>query len=190
MTPTTTVLSESEMLQLWRRLKLLEPLRDDCVVERTDGVALDVLLANEMRAWYLERLLTEPISRLPLSDISQSVVPTRTSDGAGLLDLPADCLRLAAVHCKGWHSDALLIEDNDPDAKVDAELAGEALAQANPFARGRCSRPVAIHSPGQLRLYTPPAGPIVIDRLLAVTLPPDGTYPLSPFLLSQLVISN
>ena len=47
-------LTPDEMLERWRLYRAMEPLRADCVVERTDGLDIDTILRIQMRAWYLD----------------------------------------------------------------------------------------------------------------------------------------
>ena len=96
-------LTRSEMLQLWRRIRAVEPMRLDCTVERTDGVDLDALLINEMRTWYLHLLHTAPPSMLCPMDMT---VQARVSTNGGLatVTLPTDggVVRVLAVKFSQW----------------------------------------------------------------------------------------
>lgn len=67
----TTEYTKEQMLQLWKRLRWLEPLRADATVIRTDGTDLDSLAEAEMRRWYLELLREGPVHLLPLTEVGE-----------------------------------------------------------------------------------------------------------------------
>jgi hypothetical protein len=99
-------LTRSQMLEMWRRIRAVEPLRLDCTVERTDGVDLDAMLADEMRAWYLHLLHTAPTSMLCPMDMTAQARVVAAGDGvaAASVSLPADggVVRVLAVRFAGW----------------------------------------------------------------------------------------
>jgi hypothetical protein len=98
-------LTRSQMLDLWRRIRAVEPLRLDCTVERTDGVDLDATLTNEMRAWYLHLLHTAPPSMLcPMDMTAQARVVAAGDGSAASVSLPAESgvVRVLAVRFSAW----------------------------------------------------------------------------------------
>lgn len=175
-------LSREEMLERWKLMRRMEPLRSDCSVTRTDGIDLDRELAMEMQAWYVKALLDEPADRLPLTELSGEVTVTRAPCGAGMVSLPAGCVRVVSVMLRGWHVPARVVTDLQ---------SAQALAQLSPWARGGCVAPVAVVHPDRLMLYTPPDGDIVLESLLAVTFSEDDdVYRLTPHLLSMITPPN
>lgn len=171
-------LSSDELLERWKLGHYYEPLRTDCQLTVTMGIDLDALLKLRMRERYISLLLSEPNPELPVTDLTPDLTLTRAPDGAGLVSRPADCLRVVLVKCQGWMKPARIL--TDPDS-------AEARAQASPMAHGGCYDPVAIVFDDSILLYTPPADSEPrLEKLLAVTLPPDDTYVLTPYLLTRL----
>ena len=133
--------TEARLLEEWKLRSRLEPLRTDCVITRTDGIDMDTYLLRELRAWYMRELATAPVDTLPLTDIAHGLTMTRAPDGAGMVKLPAGCLRVVSVEMEGWHRPAVIVADHE---------CAEAVAQTSPYSRGGVCRPVAVQpSTGQ-----------------------------------------
>lgn len=177
---TVVTYTEARLLEEWKLRSRLEPLRTDCVMTRTDGLDIDTYLLRELRAWYLRQLATAPVDTLPLTDIAPLLTMTRAPDGAGLVNLPDGCLRVVSVEMDGWHRPAVIV--TDPECT-------EAVAQTSPYSRGGVCRPVAVIYPGRMMLYTPPAYTAGPSSVLAVTLPPEGTYPLTESMLANMPLN-
>lgn len=163
-------LTAAEMLDLWRLRRALLPLREDCAVERRDGIDLDRLLHAELRAWYANLLDTAPVDMLVLTDIARDVAPVLHDDGLMIVTLPTGCRRVVEVEAEGWTRAATV-------AMVGSSLA---LRQDNPYSRGRVDAPVAVLHPGRLVLYSAPPGVARphLRRLLCVMEPEEGLYEL------------
>ncbi|MCM1517134.1 MAG: hypothetical protein NC117_00635 [Pseudoflavonifractor sp.] len=163
-------LSSTEMLDIWRMRRALLPLREDCVVERSDGIDVDMLLRHELRQWYVTLLDTAPFDMLVLTDIASDVAPMPCDDGSVAVTLPQRCRRVAEVSLDGWTRPALMAAPGSPLA----------LRQTNPYSRGRIDAPVAVVYPGRIILYSAPAGSVRprLDRLLCVVEPDEGFYQL------------
>lgn len=116
-------LTRGEMLDLWRNIRMAEPLRLDCVVERTDGPDLTAFLEGEMRAWYLHLLDRGDLRYVCPTD----VVSTATVSGADLktVEVSPSARRVLNVEFVGWGAPVAV---NASEAEVRA-------AASNPFSR-------------------------------------------------------
>ncbi len=180
MMPVVTLTAE-QMLSRWKLSRYFEPLRSDCLITRTDGIDLDRLLMQEIDAWYITQLHSLPIEHLPLTDITARLSPIRTDDGAAMVALPDDVLRIASVMVDGWLRPPQIITDMSTPM---------AMAQSSPMARGGCAAPVVVVTQRRMMLYTPPPGDISLSSVSAVVLPHDNTYYLTPTLLSDITLNN
>lgn len=163
-------LTANEMLDIWRMRRALLPLREDCVVGRSDGIDVDMLLRYEMRQWYATLLDTAPPEMLVLTDIAREVAPVLLDDGSVEVALPGGCRRVIEVMLEGWVRQATLTRPETPLAR----------RQANPYSRGRTEMPVAVVNSSRLTLYSAPAGVARprLSRLLCVVEPDEGLYQL------------
>lgn len=164
-------LSSDEMLDLWRLNCALLPLREDCVVERADGIDIDLLLHRRIRDWYLNLLDTAPVNLLAVTDIADQVAPRPLSDGSVAVDLPERCRRVVEVTLEGW---------NRPATIVDSAQLPVVTWQLNPYAMGSPDAPVAVVYDNSLRLYSAPQSPSPprLSSLRCIIEPDDGTYRL------------
>lgn len=177
---TVITYTEARLLEEWKLRSRLEPLRTDCVITCTDGIDMDTYLLRELRAWYMRELATAPVDTLPLTDIAPGLTMTRAPDGAGMVKLPAGCLRVVSVEMEGWHRPAVIV--TDPEC-------AEAVAQTSPYSRGGVCRPVAVIYPDRMMLYTPPVDAKGPSSVLAVTEPPEGTYLLTEQMLADMPLN-
>lgn len=118
-------LSQAEMLELWRQLKAVEPLRLDCSVCRTDGVDADAILAGRMRSWYLDLLDCGDERYLAPADVAAMASVSSGTCGITLVEAPADVRRVLRLRFAGW--DGYVVPDTAPDVLR--------AAAANPFMR-------------------------------------------------------
>ena len=164
-------LTTDEMLEVWRLHRALLPLREDCVVERQDGIYLDKYLQREMRNWYLDLLDTGPIEMLKVTDIADETVVRPNADGSASVTLPERCRRVLEVKLSGWERPARIV---DP-----AELPVVSWQQ-NPYSMGHESEPVAINDTGTLQLYSIPDGVTTprLESLKCIIEPDEGLYVL------------
>lgn len=161
-------LDQSEMLALWKRRHFIEPLRADCLIERTDGIDIDARCREEMRAWYLDLLRHGPVEALAPAEIASDCRAVVSPEGVAELILPAGVERILSVQLSGWSRPATVITDpRHPAARL----------QENPFSRGGAEAPVAIWMPGSdvVRLMSPAvaAGTPVASVLAAVDSGPE-----------------
>lgn len=172
------VLSEDEMLELWKLRVGLMPARRDCTIEREDGVDLDSKLLVDIRQWYAELLAMGSVDWLPVEDVSGDVTAVSDSTGVITATLPDRCVRPVAWHVSGWAVDVIRFEA--PDSVV-------ARQQSLEWLRGGGAHPVAVlHSDG-IKLYTADsADDFTIDKALCVVRPEDGSYQFSEEALSTI----
>ena len=95
-------LTQAQMLERWKRKRMVEPLRLDCTVARTDGPDVDAMLTDEMRSWYLNLLDSGPISALAPVDVTQTCKIDAMSDGRMVIKGPEGCRRILSVWFSGW----------------------------------------------------------------------------------------
>ncbi len=159
-------LTSDEMLERWRLYRAMEPLRADCVVERTDGLDIDTILRIQMRAWYLDLLdFADPVRLAPV-DVAPRSMLLPEADGSAVITLPPDCRRLLELKVEGWEIPATLTV---PGTQL-------ALEQMNPYTRGSCHAPVAVVNRFRCRIYPLPSPGAAIEWALAAVAPADGSY--------------
>ncbi len=138
-------LTRPEMLDLWRQHRAFDPLRHDASVVRQDGIDIDSLLVAEMEKWYLDLLLTAPLTLLKVADIAASVMLTPADDSGGtVISLPPDIVRVVDVRLSSWVAPARVV--TSPDSAV-------ARRQLHPYTRATAAMPVAVFDGSSLRLY-------------------------------------
>ncbi|MCM1137769.1 MAG: hypothetical protein NC221_03540 [Duncaniella sp.] len=137
------LLTQSQMLTLWRQHRLLEPIRNDASVTHYDGIDLEAILLPEMELWYDKLLRDAPVELLVTHDISGKIVPKADEDGSLSVTLPDNVVRVINVKMSDWRKGTAPVM---PDSI-------EALRQAHPFTRATIYDPIAILADGILRLY-------------------------------------
>ena len=136
------------MLALWKRRHFMEPLRSDCRISRSDGIDVDRLCEEEMRAWYLNLLRTAPPRLLAPSNVARDCRATVSAHGVMEVILPEGVVRVLSVQLSGWEREAIVEQCMaSPTVKL----------QSNPYGRGGAANPVAVHFPGSevMRVYSP-----------------------------------
>ncbi|MDE6266734.1 MAG: hypothetical protein K2M07_05225 [Muribaculaceae bacterium] len=157
-----------QLLEEFRRRRFLEPLRDDCVVERMDGPDIDTQLKEDILQWYARLIDTAPPDWLHTEDVSaDTIMEIIPGTGAVTLSLPEDVRRVISITIEGNPLPVALI--TDPESPL-------MKLQTNPFTRAGRMNPVAfLNSPRFITLFahdrsgTPP----VLTSLTAVRLEPD-----------------
>lgn len=166
-------LSTEAMLSRWRLLRGYEPLRSDHAASRRDGIDLDSLLLDEIRAWYARLLDEAPISMLAITDIASAITIEPCGDGSAIATLPDNCRRLLSITLEGWERPAV------PIYEADSSAAKLLQRQTNPFSQSRSTAPVAFILPDRkVSLYSIPDGisSPTVTAASAVTEPADGTF--------------
>lgn len=173
----TFSIPSDELLQLWKLHHGYGPMRNDCVVSRTDGPDLDALIMEKIRAWYVKMLTDMPKEYLPVTEISTQLTLSPLEGGAWSR-LPDNCMRIIDVTAANWTVPAVIVTDlTHPDA----------LAQTNPFARAGSDRPVVIKGTDSISFFPAPV-PDSDFSVKAVIIPDvdADSYLFTPVLYSQI----
>lgn len=172
----TLTLSRDEMLELWRLRRHLEPLSLPAGVTRTDGLDTEALLLGEIDRWHEEQLQTLPPHLLPQENIAAKCRQTPLHNGALLIELPDNVVRVVSIAASGWCSDAIIVDSPDhPLAQI----------QLNPYACGTIFAPVAVKGNRTLTVYASPQC-TAVQSLICITRPAPGTYILTPAMMPPL----
>ena len=164
------VMTENELLAIWRRVLHLDPVRRECTVERDDGIDVDGLLRIHLRAWYAHLLRTAPLDWLPVEDLRAEVALSVDAEGVVTALLPERCVRPVEWLLAGWAHGVTAFEP--PESAV-------ARRQLNAWTRGGVCQPVAVAHDDRLMLYSLPAGvQPVLMMARCVAAPDDGRYAL------------
>lgn len=155
-------LTKEEMLAQWMLRRHLEPVRADCVVERSDALDLETICAMEMRGWYLDLLATATPNLLAPCDIAADCEVEAAPDGYSVeIWLPDNVVRPLSARLAGWMR----------SAAVDDGTVESAVRCASRFSAGGIANPVALVEPGgRLRLFSRPSSrrAPVLESLVAV----------------------
>ena len=98
--------SPSEMLDLWKTVMRLTPVRRECTIERDDGIDLDALLTLHIRQWYAHLLATAPPLWLPVDDLKDHITLTARAGGVVEAARPPQCGRLLLKAARVGHDKA------------------------------------------------------------------------------------
>lgn len=173
-------LTEAEMLEQWKLLRHLLPLRADAPgVTRSYGIDIDAICRTEMRRWYLRQLDTAPAHLVPVADVASRVTLTADGDNAARLTLPDDIRRVLAVRCDSWHADAVLAAPGSDDER----------RQRSPYTRSGAYSPVAVTVGRLMTLYGVTPG-THLTSLRCVCEPAQHMYIFDESLLSSIDNDN
>ena len=135
-------LSKAEMLARWMSRRYLEPVRADCLVERTDAVDLAALCAREARDWYLELLATAPAELLSPVDVAKDCEAEAAADGYSVdVWMPENVVRPLSVRLAGWYRAATVVDPDSPAARRCASRFGAGGEAAPLLAADVAARP-------------------------------------------------
>lgn len=124
------VLTENQMLRLWRQGARLEPAVADGTFESLDGLLFDDILRTAMRAWYLRLLHEADPGLLRVNNTAVTTQLKALTPGRWELDLPVDTVRLVGLALKDRGLPVRLLDSRDPDDQA------EIRALPNRFRRG------------------------------------------------------
>lgn len=131
------------MLQRRRLASGLEPLRDDCTIELTDGIDVDRVLEAQLRRRYLDLLDSGERRKISPEDVSAMTAITAMSGndpGGVLLEPPENCRRPLDVKLEGWSRAVEILPETE---------AGRVLSlQLNPYTAATAAHPVAVKVAG------------------------------------------
>lgn len=168
-------LTRAQMLERRRISGGLEPLRSDCSIEYTDGIDIDRLLEQQLRAryvWMLDHADPSMLAVESVGGIKESAAP----HGGSKLRLPPSCRRALDVELDGWEVPAHILP---------SDMFGTILSlQANTFRAAKARHPVAVTSPGG-DIYAWPGGQL--RQLNGISDPGDDSYILDESGLSYLL---
>ncbi|MDE6574920.1 MAG: hypothetical protein K2L84_06285 [Muribaculaceae bacterium] len=130
-------LTRAQMLEQARIATRMADLRADCAIEFTDGIDIDVLLAQKLRGRYLELLDRGARELVAADNIAATVSVSADAPGGGVrLTPPAMCRRVFAVKMRGWERAAEVLP---------ASLFRKILSrQLNPYTAATAANPVAV----------------------------------------------
>lgn len=168
-------LTKAQMLERRRLSGGLEPLRTDCTIEYTDGIDIDRLLEQELRARYVLMLDHADPSMLAVEAVN-GIKESSAPAGGSKLRLPASCRRAIDVELEGWGRAATVM----PGDSFDRILSW----QDNDFRAATALHPVAVAGPDG-DIYAWPAGQL--KRLRGISDPGDEHYILDESGLSYLL---
>lgn len=171
-------LTASEMLDLWKTILRLEPVRRDCTVERDDGIDIDALLELHIRQWYAHLLNTAPVEWLPVEDVKADVALTTDAHGKVSATVPPQCVRPVEWQLTAWQR---------PVTQFLAPDSHEAQMALDPYTGAGSCRPVAIDYGNRLLLLSVPVGTqpaLAIAR--CVVRPVAGTFAFHSAALSTI----
>jgi len=159
-------LTKAQILERRRLCGGLEPLRSDCSIEYTDGIDVDKMLEQELRARYVWMLDHADISMLAVEAVT-GVKESPTSDGGIRLRLPASCRRPVDIEIEGWAHPAKVLP---------CGMFAKILSwQDNVFRAATALRPVAV-SGADGDIYAWPGGQLL--RLRGICDPGPDNYVL------------
>lgn len=160
-------LTESEMLELWRRTRGLDMCGVyNAVTDRVDGLDVDALLKQQMRGWYADLLAHGPEEMLVCTNLA--VALNACGDLGWEAILPEAVVRVFGVHAKGYLLPIRIVED----------------AVANPY-----TSPVAVLNGRRLVVMPFDEKPELL-RVRVVTRPTDGNYVFDDCALKQIFPHN
>ena len=146
------------MLDLWRlHAAHLQPLVGATLSGR-EAIDTKAYFSAEFNRWYRRLLREAPEQWVKVDEISSRVKlpPSVASDSSTPLTLPDGVVRVVSVRPGSWLRKARIVTDpSDPLI----------LRQLHPYTRATSSRPIALFSDGELRLY-PAAAPA--DRIVSL----------------------
>ena len=166
--------NEAQMLDAWRRLRGMTPLRDDLNAVRTDGIDFSSRLKAEMDAWYAEALEEAPPSLLAPEEGTE--LPVAVDRGAMRVELPEGTVRVLAVRLSGW---------NTAVSETVAPGSPAALMQLSEFTRACVDEPVAVFDRAGRSLLLYPAVPGSTLERLSLVVRREGEYSFDRALLAN-----
>lgn len=147
------------MLALWRRNALVEPSADSCSVELFDGLKVDELLEERMRAWYLAML--DRGDPAVVTDATGLFAVSETPDGIWRrITADTTVRRALSIRLAGWEQTAQIVRGD-----CAAELVA---ASANPYFRPTAATPAAVIAADGALYASPVIAPAVVSATATV----------------------
>ncbi len=145
---TMLILTEDEMLNLWKLKKLMIPTRRDCAIERDDGIDIDQLLLLDIRGWYAALLAKGEAYLLPTADLSEHIVLTPINGNTSKFILPSNCCRPLELKLSTWNQS--VFDFHAPNSFI-------AKSQRNEYMRAGEAYPICVQNDDEIIVsgYTP-----------------------------------
>lgn len=140
-------LTEAQLLHEWRLRAFPEPVSDGLTVTRRDGVDAPAVLTAGMKDWYYSL----PTELRGTTDVTEMC----SRRGTGTLLLPEGMRTVTRVSSDEWEIDAVIA----------CEGSREAMLQQSEYTQGSVSRPVAVVSGSEVRVW-PPAERVIIEGVV------------------------
>lgn len=174
-------LSEGEMLDLWKKVMHLQPVRRSCTIERTDGIDVDELLLIHIRQWYAHLLLSASDSVVPVEEVKDSLVEYSVLPGGVVsVKVPPHCVRPVEWKLSAWQKSVTLF--------LQPGIGEEAYLHSEWTRPGVCD-PAAVDYGDHLLLFSLPEGEsLSFDMARCVVRPADGTYAFHASALSTIPV--
>ncbi len=154
-----TELSRAGMLALWRRNALVEPSADSCSVELFDGLKVDELLEERMRAWYLAML--DRGDPAVVTDAAELFSVDETISGVWRrIKVDSAVRRVLSLRLAGWEQAVTVVRDDRA-----AELVA---ASANPYLRPTAATPAAVIMADGALYASPVTEPFIVSATATV----------------------
>lgn len=152
------------MLALWRRNALVEPSADSCSVELFDGLRVDELLEERMRAWYLAML--DRSDPAVVTDATGLFAVSETADGIWRrIKVDSAVRRVLSLRLAGWEQAVNVVRDDRA-----AELVA---ASANPYLRPTAATPAAVIMADGALYASPVTEPVIVSATATVDTGPE-----------------
>ena len=165
-----------QMLDRWRLHSAYSPSLTDTTFRRNDGIDTDAIFTSEINAWYRRLLREAPSELLNSEDFASEAGLPEPVDGANVIPMPAEVVRVLEVRLSTWRTSARIVTS---PTHILAER------QRHPFTRATPSHPVAIFTDGYLHLYPAADSTDSILTLRCIT-HRNGEYIFDDSLLSEI----
>lgn len=170
-------LSEGELLKRIRLIRDMEPLYEGDI--REDSLQAEKWLKEFLRKEYRQLLETLPTEQLPMTEITDRVSVAKKGEGKYEMSLPANTVRVGEIKMEG----------DEQSVRIVSSDSREAQAQYSPYTRGgRCTPTGVAGIGGKIMIYggkDESSGKA--ERVMAVLLPDEGEYILTPFMETALI---
>ncbi len=175
-------LTQAQMNERWLALRRLNTLPLEAVVNRNDGVDMDMIVTEEVKKWYFNLLLTAPERMLAPVDIEDGLQLLPDGRGGARVVVPPEVVRIISVRMRGWYAPARLLHDNAYPPEVIRRTRRRQMSQ---LTMSSPADPVAIMHSNVINLY-----PYIDDdelHTLRVVTMTDGIYQFDSSALTTII---
>lgn len=166
-----------EMLRRRRLAAGLEPSFTELAIERTDGLDVNGMLAEELRQWYAGLLAGGDRSFLAVDSIAPAAAVVLTDPPAGgiRIALPENCRRVFDIRLRHWNRPATVEKAEELDRAYRRQL--------NSYTAATPDNPVAVSDGNHIYAWPAAAG-TTIASLSGVNDPGEGVFEFDDTALS------